>query len=675
MKTPARLFFFLAFLIVKCANAQNQPLQFASIFTDSMVLQQQHDVAVWGKAPAGKKVVVEASWKNTASTVADSGGAWSVMLKTVKAGGPYQVTASDGDAAITLHDVLLGEVWLCSGQSNMEMPLEGWRPANPIKNSDSEIANANYPNIRLFGMKRAYSIEPESSCDGNWVACSPQNARLFSAAGYFFAKALYEKLKVPIGMIHASWGGTAIESWMGKKELAAIDAYHPILQKMEEGRDSIIALNKWIVSHPTIKLASRTQEKRWLALDFGDSACASREFNDSLWKQMRLPTVWERTEMGEFDGAVWFRKEVTLPSSWRGKDLLLSLGPIDDMDETYVNGTLVGSHLTEGMWDTPRTYALPAKDVQDSIVQIAVRVLDYGGNGGIFGRPEELQLKRADTALSIPLAGSWKYLPVAEYRGSIFYVFGYKGQEYFQRPKVPIDFSGYSPTALFNGMISPLVPFTLSGVLWYQGESNIANAKMYTTLFPLMINEWRNVFRSENLPFYFVQIAPYKYDSASHSELLREAQLKTLAVKNTGMAVTLDIGDPNSIHPADKQDVGKRLALLALGNAYHQKKIIFSGPVFRSMKVKKNVAVLKFDNVGKGMVLKEDSSGNGFQIAGGDGQFKNASVKIKGATLLLSDSAILHPVAVRYAFTNAPSATLFNSDGLPASPFRTDDWK
>jgi len=674
MKTTVRFFILLAILIFECANSQTQPLQFASIFSDSMVLQQQHDVAVWGKGTPGKKIVVESSWKTAASTTADSTGSWSVSLKTVKAGGPFQVTVTDGDTTLTLHDVLLGEVWLCSGQSNMEMPLEGWRPANPILHSDSEIANANYPAIRLFQMKRAYSIEPESSCDGMWTACTPQNARLFSAAGYFFAKSLYEKLKVPIGMIHASWGGTAVESWIGKKELATVDAYHPVLQKLEAGRDSIAALNKWIVTHPTIKLAGRKQESRWLGLDFGDSACASREFNDSLWKEMKLPTVWERTEMGEFDGAVWFRKHIEIPSSWRKKDLILSLGPIDDMDETYVNGKLVGSHLTEGMWDTPRTYSLPANDVPDSVVEIAVRVLDYGGNGGIFGTPEEMELKRADTALSIPLPGSWKYLPVAEYRGSIFYVFGSSG-EYFKRPKVPIAFSGYSPTALFNGMISPLVPFTLSGVIWYQGESNAGRPKMYETLFPLMISEWRNAFHSENMPFCYVQIAPYNYDSATHSERLREAQFKTLAVKNTGMAVTLDIGEPNSIHPADKQDVGKRLALWALANVYHQKKIVYSGPVFRSMKVKKDVAILRFDNVGKGLVLKKDSSGNGFQIAGDDRQFKNAAVKIKGSTLLLSCPGILHPFAVRYAFANASGAVLFNLEGLPASSFRTDDWE
>ncbi len=675
MKTPARIFFFLSILIFECADSQNQPLQFASIFTDNMVLQQQHDVAVWGKAAPGKKIVVESSWKNTASTVADSEGSWSVMLKTVKAGGPYQVAVSDGDTTITLHDVLLGEVWLCSGQSNMEMPLAGWPPVSVLQNSESEISNAKFPVIRFFTVKKAYSIKPESSCEGEWVGCTPKNAATFSAAAYFFGRTLYQQLNVPIGLIHASWGGTAIESWMSKQSLSKIDDYLPILKKLEEGKDSIDALNKWIATHPVIKMAGRKPETKWQNLDFDDSVCSQKNFNDSLWREMKLPTVWEITEVGTFDGAVWFRKRVTVPSGWIGKELTLDLGPIDDMDETYVNGNKVGSHLDEGMYQVPRTYTLPAKIVQDSVLQIAVRVIDYGGFGGIYGPQNSLHVNRTDTALSISLGGKWKYLPVAEFASDIFYVFGWKGQEYLKRPKLPIDFSPYSPTALFNGMISPLVPFTLSGVLWYQGESNSGKPKMYGTLFPLMIGEWRNVFHSESMPFYYVQIAPYKYDSATHSELLREAQLKTLAVKNTGMAVTLDISDPNNIHPADKQDVGRRLALWALANTYHQKKIAFSGPVFRSMKVKKAVAVLKFENAGKGLVLKEDSSGNGFQIAGEDRQFKNAIVKTKGATLLLSNPGVLHPVAIRYAFTNAAAATLFNAEGLPASSFRTDDWQ
>jgi sialate O-acetylesterase len=673
MTTTTRTVFFFVFLISECAVSQNQPLQFASIFTDSMVLQQQREVVVWGKGVAGKKINVESSWKNKASTVVDNEGSWSVRLKTVKAGGPYQVMVSDGDTTIRLKDVLLGEVWLCSGQSNMEMPLEGWPPTNPIMNSDSEISNAKFPIIRLFGMKKAYSIKPETSCEGKWVQCTPQNAKTFSAAAYFFGRTLFQQLNVPIGLIHASWGGTAIESWMSKQSLSKFDNYLPMLKRIEDNKDSIDALNRWIIVYPVIKMAGRTPETNWQNLDFNDSVCTQKQIGDSLWREMKLPTLWERTDVGNFDGAVWFRKRVTIPSGWVGKELTLDLGPIDDMDETYVNGQNVGSHLSEGMWQVPRTYTIPAKIVQDSILQIAIRVIDYGGGGGIFGAENSLHVNRADTTLSIPLAGQWKYLPVAEFRAGTFYVFGSKGQEYFNRPKLSFDFSGYSPTALFNGMISPLVPFTLRGVIWYQGESNVGNPKMYMTLFPLMISEWRTVFHSENMPFYYVQIAPYKYDPPSESQFLREAQFKTLSLKNTGMVVTLDIGNPNDIHPANKQDVGKRLASWALAKTYN-KKTAFSGPVYRSMKIKRNTIVLSFDYADKGMVIREHPSGNEFQIAGEDSVFKNAIVNIKGKTLVVSHLEIAHPKAVRYLFSNASEATLFNKDGLPASSFRTDDW-
>ncbi|HTR81439.1 MAG TPA: sialate O-acetylesterase [Bacteroidota bacterium] len=664
---------FLILVMAESVISQSQPFQFASVFTDSMVLQQQSKVWVWGEGQPGKSITIRASWNDSALAEIDSQGVWYTTIQTARAGGPYELRASDGDTTLTLCNVLLGEVWLCSGQSNMEMPLEGWPPTSTVMNSDSEIAHANYSEIRLFTVKRAYAIRPDMSCDGKWVECTPENARTFSATAYFFGRMLYERLHVPIGLIHSSWGGTAIESWINKQDLSKIDRYVPILKKLDESTKGIDSLNEWIESHPVVKISGRSPATRWTNMDFNDAECKERDFNDSLWKEMKLPTVWEATEVGEFDGAVWFRKRISLPSEWRGKVLLLDLGPIDDMDETYVNGQSVGKHLTEGMWQVPRSYSVPQELSRDSILEIAVRVIDYGGGGGIWGKKGELHLSRTDTALSIPLDGSWKYLPVAEYTSSMFYVFGSKGQEYNKRPKLAIDFSGYSPTALFNGMISPLVPFTLRGVIWYQGESNVGHPSTYASLFPMMIDEWRSVFRTD-LPFYYVQIAPYKYDSLSQSQFLREAQFKTLSVKNTGMAVTLDIGNPDNIHPADKQDVGKRLALWALAKTYRQHAIVCSGPIYRSMKIKKNIAVLSFDDVGKGLVLREDSSGSGFQIAGEDKQFKDATVKIKGSTLLVSSPEVHHPLAVRYAFSNAPHATLFNKEGLPASSFRTDEW-
>jgi sialate O-acetylesterase len=633
------------------------------------VLQRQSEVAIWGKGPAGKKISVESSWKNKASAVVDSEGSWSAKLKTAKAGGPYQVSVSDGDTTVILKDVLLGEVWLCSGQSNMAMPLEGWPPTSMIQNSDSEISNANFSNIRFFSVKRAFAVNPENSCEGKWVECNPKNVRTFSAAAYFFGRTLFQQLHIPIGLIHASWGGTAIEAWMSKQNLSKIGDYLSILKRIEEGKDSIEALKKWIAGHPAIRITDPNPETRWQHLNFDDSACVQKEFNDSLWREMNLPGLWEQTAVGNFDGAVWFRKRITIPSDWKGKELTLELGPIDDIDETYVNGRNVGNHLSEGMWQVPRRYTIPAGE--DSILQIAVRVIDYGGGGGIFGSDTSLQLRRTDTTLSIPLAGKWKYLPVGEYMGGIFYVFGWKGQEYFNRPVPSIDFTGYSPTALFNGMISPLIPFTLRGAIWYQGESNVGNPKVYATLFPMMIKEWRSVFQREDMPFYYVQIAPFKYAPPAQSQLLREAQFKTLTLKNTGMVVTLDIGNPDDIHPANKQDVGKRLALWALAKTY-KKSATFSGPLYRSMKIRKNTIVLSFDYVGKGLVIKEHSNGNEFQFAGEDSLFKNAVLKVEGATLVLSHPDIVHPKAVRYAFSDVSEATLFNKEGLPASSFRTD---
>ena len=670
----SRLILLLAFAVVELGFSQSIPLQFAPIFSDSMVLQQKTAAALWGKGRPGGKISIEASWKGAASAVADSDGNWSATIKTPSAGGPFTLRATDGNTAVTLSDILVGEVWLCSGQSNMEMPLEGWRPANPIMNSDSEIANAKYPQIRLFGMHRAFSTTPQYACDGKWTECTPLYARSFSATGYFFGRKLHRDLKVPIGLIHVSWGGTMIESWMNRQDLMQFADYVPFLDRIEKAKDSIAAVDKWVTSHPTLKVKGELPETRWKGLEFNDSACAGRDFNDSLWKTMQLPQYWEGTEVGDFDGTVWFRKRVELPKTWRGKNLILSIGPVDDMDQTYVNGELVGSNLVEGVYALPRIYPVANLTVNDSVVEVAVKVIDYGGGGGLWGKPEDLQLRRADTALSISLAGSWKYLPVAEYRGGVFYLFGWKGEEFFKRPKSPIDFSGYSPTALFNGMISPVIPFTLRGVIWYQGESNVGHPEMYAKLFPMMIHEWRSAFRNPDMPFYFVQIAPYDYGEKTHSEFLREAQLKTLSVSNTGMAVIMDVGNPNNIHPADKQDVGERLARWALAKTYHEKKIVYSGPVYRSMKVKKNIIILSFDEAGKRLVLKGNPDSSGFQIAGEDRQFRNAVVVVKGATLVVSSPGIEHPAAVRYAFSNTPEATLFNDAGLPASSFRTDSW-
>ncbi|MEJ2495118.1 MAG: sialate O-acetylesterase, partial [Ignavibacteriaceae bacterium] len=430
---------------------------------------------------------------------------------------------------------------------------------------------------------------------------------------------------------------------------------------------------QWIDSHPVVQIKDMSSETRWQNLSFNDEKCSAVNYDDSKWKEMNLPTLWEATEVGNLDGVVWFRKKIEIPESWKGKDLVLELGPIDDMDITYVNGVKVGSYEKDGFWQTDRIYNVPGKLITSNEITIAVRVMDTQGGGGIYGKAELMKIHPLNSDESVSLSGKWKYLPVAEYRFQKFFVFGADKNDYSSRPKMKIDLSANTPTTLYNGMIHPLVPYSLKGVIWYQGEANVDNPKQYATLFPLMIKNWREDWGEGDFPFYFVQIAPYDYGEQSHSEFLRESQLKTLSVPNTGMAVTLDIGNPGNIHPADKKDVGERLARWALAKTY-DKNVFYSGPLYKSMNVENNKIILSFDYADDGLVIKERNGENNFIIAGEDKVFRKASVKIDGGKLIVSNDEIKNPVSVRYCWSNTNEATLFNKEGLPASSFRTDNW-
>jgi sialate O-acetylesterase len=638
-----------------------------------MVLQQRTNVPIWGKGIPLSRVTARGSWGSKSSAVVGPDSMWTLKLTTPKAGGPYDLSIRHRDSMVVLKNVLIGEVWLCSGQSNMEMPLEGWPPNDTINNYRGEIRHAQYPRIRLFHVQRNYSVIPTSECIGAWKECSPSTIHSFSATAYFFGRRLHEVLKFPVGLVEASWGGTAVESWMSKQMLDKFEEYTGTLQSIDQCRDSLFIQTQWLSQHRTIDVNGRDPEHRWEGLSFDDDGCSARDIADSMWYDMKLPTVWERTSLGEFDGAVWFRKRVEMPSAWIGKALTLHLGPVDDMDETYVNGEKVGGMMNEGFWKTERVYPIPGLLVQDSIMQIAVRVIDYQGNGGIWGDGKPMFVSLDSSEAKIAVDGDWKYLPVAEYRAGVFWVFGGKDNQFKFRPKLPIDFSGYSPTALFNGMINPLVPLAIKGVIWYQGESNTNKPRLYGRTFPAMIAGWRQVFRRGDFPFYFVQIAPYTYDSQTQSQYLREAQFQTLKVKNTGMAVTLDIGSLKTIHPANKDGVGTRLALWALAKTYG-KRGAFSGPLYKSMMIVKGTIVLSFDHAGKGLVLRDEEVDQSFTIAGEDKVFRRARVKVDGKKLVVFQPDIQHPLAVRYAWSDTAQATLFNKEGLPASSFRTDTW-
>ncbi len=647
----------------------------APVFQDNMVLQQNTNVSVWGKGIPGQAVVIKGSWGKTAKGTIGKDGNWKVRLQTPKAGGPYELTIQSGESSVRLKNILIGEVWLCSGQSNMEMPLEGWPPTDTIMNSAKEIEQAQYPNIRLLKVNRNFAAEPVTELNGIWEECTPATVRSFSAVAYFFGREIHKKLKVPVGLIQAAWGGTAVEPWISKEVLSQFNEYKTLLKGIDRSKDSLKILNAWLAELPIVELGNKPATERWKNLEFDDKEYAAKTYDDSKWYTIKLPTLWEQSAIGDFDGIVWLRKTIEIPKNWLNKPLTLFLGPIDDMDETYVNGILVGETLQEGYWRTDRIYKVPGSIITDTVLTIAVRVIDNQGGGGIWGDGKEPYLRCDDINETISLAIEWKCMPVAEYRSNKFYVYGKNEKTFAERPKLPVTISGYTATTLYNGMIYPLVPMTIRGVIWYQGESNISDPLMYQRTFPALIANWRRVFESGNIPFYFVQIAPYDYGENSKSQELRESQLLTMEkVPNTGMVVTLDIGNPKNIHPANKQDVGYRLALWALAKTYKQNVGPYSGPIFQSQKKKQNKLVLLFKFAESGLVLKETDGEHNFWIAGEDRVFKKAFVEVKGNTLLVWHPDILNPVAVRYAWSNTASATLFNKEGLPASSFRTDSW-
>jgi sialate O-acetylesterase len=555
----------------------------------------------------------------------------------------------------------------------MEMPLQGWPPRDTISYSTQEIKNAMNPNIRFFTVTRAYSESPNFNCIGNWSESNPETAANFSAIAFFFGKKLHNDLKIPIGLINSSWGGTRVEAWASKKYLQSFDEYREAINKLDSCAPQIAKLNEWIKSHPVIDVTNKDILTRYKDLNFLDDECSLQEFDDSKWMNMSLPIYWERTEVGSFDGTVWFRKKINIDKTWLNEDLIIELGAVDDMDLTFVNGKKVGGIEEVGFWQANRIYTIPAELVKDSILTIAVRVIDNQGGGGIWGNfPMILHPKGSDEKISI--SGDWKYLPVAEYLAGKFYIFGYKNEEYFNRPKLPMDVSENSPTALYNGMIAPLIPYAIKGSIWYQGESNVGEADLYKTVFPIMIKNWRDDWKQGNFPFYFVQIAPWEYGEKSYSQNLREAQFLSLSTPKTGMAVTLDVGSPKSIHPSNKKDVGERLALWALAKDYN-KHVAYSGPLYKSMKVKNDKIILTFDQVGAGLTIDSKNGENNFLIAGTDSIFKKADVKIVGKNLVVSSLEVPSPIAARYGWRNYIDASLFNKAGLPASSFRTDDWK
>jgi len=630
-------------------------IRLPSVIGDHMVLQRGIKAPLWGWAEPGEEVRLGVSWhRMERRTVADADGKWMFTVSTPPAGGPYEITLA-GKNTIALKNVLVGEVWVCSGQSNMEWPLHA------AANGAQEVATADHPNIRLFTVQKKIAGDPETDCTGQWSPCSPETAPGFSAVGYFFGRYLQKELGVPVGLINTSWGGTVAEAWTSSEALAKMPEFKALLDRIAKAKsDPDAAMKKY-------QDALAKWQKKIEAAGAQGQGCIEPGFDDSSWQEVELPVLWEQTGLGNFDGLVWFRQTIEVPDSWVGKELVLELGPIDDQDTTWVNGVKIGAHTEANQWQALRKYKIGSDIIQAGKNVIAVQVLDTGGSGGIYGQPEQMRLKPAGGPddKAIALAGKWRYKV------------GYDLASMPPQPQPPAWMNNpNAPTVLYNGMIAPLVPFGIRGAIWYQGESNAGRAYQYRELFPTMITNWRQDWGLGDFPFLFVQLANFMPTEPEPGESawaeLREAQLMTLELPNAGMATIIDIGEANDIHPKNKQDVGKRLALWALAQT-HGRDIVYSGPLYKSMEIKGNKALLHFDHIGAGL-MTQGGPLTGFAIAGTDRKFVWAQARIEGSTVVVSSDKVAEPAAVRYAWANNPTCNLFNKAGLPASPFRTDDW-
>ena len=619
-----------------------------NFFGDNMVLQRDKPIPIWGWASPKEKITVQFDHQ-TKTTQADKSGKWMVKLDNENAGGPYLLTIK-GKNTVTFNNVMVGEVWICSGQSNMEMPIEGW---GKINNYEKEIAAANYPLIRHIKVPNTISSTPQDNIPkADWKVCSPETAGDFTAAGYFFARELYNKLKIPVGLINTSWGGTMVETWTSRQAFENSDEFKEMIATMPQlNLDSMAKIKK----EESLKRIEALQG----SMDNIDATNWNEPTtNDNAWPQMQLPNFWETQQLGDMDGIVWFRKTINLSAEDAGKAATLELAMIDDNDVTYVNGTKVGSTAA---YNAKRNYPVEPGILKEGKNVIAVRVDDTGGYGGIYGDSADMKLTIGNHA--IPLYGAWHFKVEKITGGS-----------------ASIGPNSY-PTLLFNAMLNPLIPYAFRGVIWYQGETNAGRAYQYRKAFPLMITDWRKRWNDGDFPFYFVQLASFNADNGNSNNgstwaELREAQVKTLSLPNTGMAVITDIGDSSNIHPKDKQDVGKRLAAIALHNVYGED-IVYNGPAYTSMKTEGNKVIISFTDIGSGLIA-HDRYGyiKGFEVAGADKKFHYAKAYISGNTVVVYNDSVNAPVAVRYGWAdNNLEDNLFNKEGFPAGPFRTDDWK
>jgi len=611
-----------------------------------MLLQRGKPIPVYGRAAAAEKVVVEFGGQRQEAT-ASAAGTWRVDLAPLSASSTPAEMRITGQNTITIKNILVGDLWLASGQSNMGVQVR------EVNNAEAEMENATYDRIRFFMVRQDLSSSPRTEPAGTWQVCTPENVRSFSAVAYFFARELHTRHDVPVGIINSAVGSSSCEAWVPADVLRA---------------------NQALPQPPSIPPEEYTDLKTYLAVRmkvYRDAAAkdpgireeclawATPDYDAGDWQEMTVPGEMEARGL-KIDGAVWFRCEAELPEAWAGKDASLYLGFIGQNSIAYVNGTEVGRVENNGGVYVGRTHKIPGKLVRPGRNVVAVRIFNEVGKGGFYpSYPRPLAISQGKDNVLLP--NSWQY----------------KVEVAFEPKELARDLpSQYQlPTGWYNAMIAPYTSTPVRGFIWYQGESNAGRVKEHDVLFPTLIQSWRQLWKDDTLPFYYVQLASYQKretePSAGGWAFFRESQTKALDLPHTGMAVTIDIGDAINVHPRNKQDVGKRLALWACRDCYGDTDIAVCGPLYASNSIEGNRVRIRFTHVYGGLDAKGGKL-KGFAIAGDDKKFVWADAKIDGKTVVVWSDAIPTPAYVRYAWANNPECTLANAAGLPAVPFRTD---
>lgn len=637
-----QIFFSLSILLLAKTIGFSQ-IKLPRLISDGMVLQCEKPLKLWGWASPNETVSYQ--FKNLKiATKADASGKWSLLLPPQKAGDNGDMVFK-GKNEVIIKDVIFGDVWLCSGQSNMVTPMERVKEKYP-----DEIANANYPNIRFFFIPTLTNLQKmqEDFPSGEWKKANPKDIMTFSAVAYFFAKATFEKYKIPIGLINPSVGGTPIEAWISEDGLKNFEDLTQIIQK---NKDTTSIRRRTPPSVPQPKSEDLGMKERWF----------DPNYTPKGWRNIHIPGYWEDQGVKDLNGVVWYRREIDVPASMTGVVAKLFMGRIIDADVLYVNGVQVGNITYQY---PPRRYEVPANLLKAGKNIITIKVVNTSGKGGFV--PDKNYVLTAN-GQNIDLKGDWQYKVGEVYEPIRFGggggSFGFSAQN--------------QPSALFNAMTAPVVPFPIKGVLWYQGESNTGRPDLYAQYLPALINDYRKQWQEPNLPFLYVQLPNFQdvnyLPTESQWAEMREAQRLALSVPNTGMVVTTDLGEWNDIHPLSKKPIGERLSLAAQNMVYGDKTVVPSGPIFKTATIENNRIRLVFDHIGGGLVSKDGEDLRWFAIADWDKKFVWAKAVIEDNDIIVSSEKIKTPQYVRYAWQDNPDgANLYNKEGLPASPFTTE---